>query len=113
MPTLISKVAPGSRRSGKVCRSWVGLKDAIFALTTAGLRASPRACASSKDFVESKPDVLFAGSTPGVLALLSETRTIPIVFTNLNDPVATGAVASFARPGGNATGFTAFEYSLA
>ncbi len=67
----------------------------------------------AKDFVEAKPDVLFAGSTPGVLALLAETRTIPIVFTNLNDPVGTGAVASFARPGGNATGFTAFEYSLA
>jgi putative ABC transport system substrate-binding protein len=67
----------------------------------------------AKDFVEAKPDVLFAGSTPAVLALLAETRTIPIVFTNLNDPVGTGAVASFTRPGGNATGFTAFEYSLA
>src|SRR5262249_53192520 len=67
----------------------------------------------ARDFVEAKPDVLFAGSTPGVLALLAETRTLPIVFTNLNDPVGTGAVASFARPGGNATGFTAFEYSLA
>src|SRR5262249_35274336 len=67
----------------------------------------------AKDFVEAKPDVLFAGSTPGVLALLAETRTLPIVFTNLNDPVGSGAVASFTRPGGNATGFTAVEYSLA
>jgi ABC-type uncharacterized transport system substrate-binding protein len=67
----------------------------------------------AKQFVDLKPDVLFAGSTPAVLALLQETRTIPIVFTNLSDPVGTGVVASYARPGGNATGFTAYEYSLA
>ena len=67
----------------------------------------------AKEFVDLQPDVLFAGSTPAVLALLQETRTIPIVFTNLSDPVGTGVVASFARPGGNATGFSAYEYSLA
>ena len=67
----------------------------------------------AKEFVDLQPDVLFAGSTPAVLALLRETRTIPIVFTNLSDPVGTGVVASFARPGGNATGFSAYEYSLA
>jgi putative ABC transport system substrate-binding protein len=69
--------------------------------------------AIAKEFIDLKPDVLFAASTPAVLALLQETRTIPIVFTNLSDPVGTGVVASFARPGGNATGFTAYEYSLA
>jgi ABC-type uncharacterized transport system substrate-binding protein len=67
----------------------------------------------AKEFVDLKPDVMFGTNTPTVLALLRETRTIPIVFTNLSDPVGTGVVASFARPGGNATGFTAFEYSLA
>jgi putative tryptophan/tyrosine transport system substrate-binding protein len=67
----------------------------------------------AKEFVDLQPDVLFAASTPAVLALLQETRTIPIVFTNLSDPVGTGVVASFARPGGNATGFSAYEYSLA
>src|SRR5262249_45442011 len=67
----------------------------------------------AKDFVDLQPDVLFGGSTPTVLALLRETRTIPIVFTNLSDPVGTGIVASFARPSGNVTGFAAFEYSLA
>jgi putative ABC transport system substrate-binding protein len=67
----------------------------------------------AKEFVSLKPDVLFAGSTPAVLALLQETRTIPIVFTNLSDPVGTGVVTSYAQPGGNATGFTAYEYSLA
>src|SRR5215510_3744649 len=67
----------------------------------------------AKDFVNLKPDVLFAASTPAVLALLEETRTIPIVFANVSDPVGTGVVTSYARPSGNATGFTAYEYSLA
>jgi putative tryptophan/tyrosine transport system substrate-binding protein len=69
--------------------------------------------AIAKDFVDLKPDVMFAGNTPSVEALLRETRAIPIVFTNLSDPIGTGVVGSLARPGGNATGFTAFEYSLA
>jgi len=67
----------------------------------------------AKEFVDLKPDVVLAGNTPSVEALLRETRTIPIVFTNLSDPVGTGVVGSLARPGGNATGFTAYEYSLA
>src|SRR6516165_10150544 len=69
--------------------------------------------AIAKEFVDLKPDVIFAGNTPSVEALLRETRTIPIVFTNLSDPVGTGLIESLARPGGNATGFTAYEYSLA
>jgi len=69
--------------------------------------------AIAKEFVDLKPDVMFAGNTPSVEALLRETRTIPIVFTNLADPVETGLVGSLARPGGNTTGFTGFEYSLA
>jgi putative ABC transport system substrate-binding protein len=67
----------------------------------------------AKEFVDLQPDVLIASNTPAVLSLLRESRTIPIVFTLLSDPVGTGVVASLARPGGNATGFTAFEYSLA
>ena len=69
--------------------------------------------AIAKEFVDLKPDVIFAGNTPSVEALLRETRTIPIVFTNLSDPVGTGVVGSLARPGGNATGFAGWEYSLA
>src|SRR5215831_18478427 len=69
--------------------------------------------AIAKEFVDLKPDVMFAGNTPSVEALLRETRTIPIVFTNLSDPVGTGVVAGLASPGGNATGFAAYEYSLA
>lgn len=60
-----------------------------------------------------QPDVILAGSTPSVSALMRETRTIPIIFTNISDPVDTGLMPSLARPGANVTGFTAFEYSLA
>jgi len=69
--------------------------------------------AIAKEFVDLKPDVIFAGNTPSVEALLSETHTIPIVFANLADPVGTGLIESLARPGGNATGFAGYEYSLA
>jgi putative ABC transport system substrate-binding protein len=69
--------------------------------------------AIAKEFIDLEPDVMFAGSTPSALALLRQTRTIPIVFTNLSDPVGTGVVENLARPGANATGFTAYEYSLA
>jgi putative tryptophan/tyrosine transport system substrate-binding protein len=53
-----------------------------------------------------------AVSTPGVVPLRQATRTIPIVFVTVVDPVGSGLVASLARPGGNATGFTLFEYSI-
>jgi putative ABC transport system substrate-binding protein len=59
------------------------------------------------------PDVLLAGNgTPTVAPLLHATRTIPIVFVNVIDPVGAGFVASLARPGGNATGFTIYEYNM-
>jgi ABC transporter substrate binding protein len=53
-----------------------------------------------------QPDVIFAITTPSVAALLRETRTLPIVFAQVSDPVGSGFVASLARPGGNVTGFT-------
>ena len=52
------------------------------------------------------PDVVLASATPSVQALQQATRTVPIVFANVGDPVAMGIVASLARPGGNATNFT-------
>jgi putative ABC transport system substrate-binding protein len=59
------------------------------------------------------PDVLFAASgTSSVAPLLQTTRTVPIVFAIVVDPVGAGFVASLARPGGNATGFTMFEYGM-
>ena len=56
------------------------------------------------------PDVILAASGATMPALLQATRTVPIVFAQVIDPVGAGYVESLARPGGNATGFTSFEY---
>ena len=58
------------------------------------------------------PDVIFASGTAATAALLQATRSVPIIFTIVADPVGAGFVDSLARPGGNATGFMEFEYSL-
>jgi putative ABC transport system substrate-binding protein len=58
------------------------------------------------------PDVFLATGTPSLGPLLQATRTVPIVFVLVPDPVGAGFVDSLARPGGNATGFTNFEYSM-
>src|SRR5690242_4516797 len=58
------------------------------------------------ELVRLKPDVIVTRGTPGTLAAKQATSTIPIVFASLGDPVNAGLVASYARPEGNATGFT-------
>jgi putative ABC transport system substrate-binding protein len=58
------------------------------------------------------PDVILASGTSTMAPLLQATRTVPIVFVNVADPVGAGFVDSLARPSGNATGFIQFEYSL-
>jgi putative tryptophan/tyrosine transport system substrate-binding protein len=59
------------------------------------------------------PDVILASATPSVQALQKVTRTVPIVFALVADPVGAGLVESLARPGGNTTGFTPMEYGIA
>ena len=60
-----------------------------------------------------KPDVIVTGTAPVLAAAYRQTKTIPIVFMQVTDPVSDGFVASLARPGGNVTGFTIFEHSFA
>src|SRR5262249_37458814 len=64
------------------------------------------------ELVALAPQVILANSTQAVAALLQATRTVPIVFVGLPDPVGAGFVNSLARPGGNATGFMAYEWSI-
>jgi putative tryptophan/tyrosine transport system substrate-binding protein len=65
------------------------------------------------ELVALAPDVVLAHSSAAVAPLLQATRTVPIVFTTVADPVGGGYVDSLARPGGNATGFLVWEYSIA
>jgi putative tryptophan/tyrosine transport system substrate-binding protein len=64
------------------------------------------------ELVALAPDVILAASTQAVAALQQATHTVPIVFVHVIDPVGAGMVASLARPGGNTTGFTVFEYGM-
>jgi putative ABC transport system substrate-binding protein len=64
------------------------------------------------ELVALTPDVILAAGGAVVGTLLQATRTVPIVFTQTPDPVGAGFVASLARPGGNATGFTLFEFGI-
>lgn len=67
----------------------------------------------AEELVARAPDILISRSDPALRALLRRTRTIPIVFVVVADPVGNGLIASLARPGGNATGFSNAEASLA
>ena len=64
------------------------------------------------ELVALAPDVILATASVSVGPLLQATRSVPIVFTNVPDPVGAGFVGSLARPGGNATGFLQFEYGM-
>jgi putative ABC transport system substrate-binding protein len=75
--------------------------------------AAGRFRTSSAELVALDPDVILASSTPAVVALQQLSRTIPVVFVRVIDPVGSGLVRSLARPGGNVTGFVIFEYALA
>src|SRR3974390_774265 len=73
---------------------------------TGGLRKA------ATELVTSSPDVILASSTQAVAALQQATETVPIVFAQVADPVSGGVVASLAKPGGNITGFSTYDYSI-
>jgi ABC-type uncharacterized transport system substrate-binding protein len=77
-----------------------------------GGRTPESIAAQARDLTQLKPDVIFAGPTNALIPLQKETRTIPIVFVTVSDPLEQGFVQSLARPNGNITGFSNLEYSL-
>ncbi len=74
---------------------------------------SMRARIMAKELEQLQPDAVVVGATPGLQAIESATRTIPVVFVAVSDPVGQGFSAGLAHPGGNATGLTYFEFSVA
>jgi putative ABC transport system substrate-binding protein len=71
-----------------------------------------RARARAAELVGLVPEVLFSASTTNLMALMRETRSIPIVFVQVSDPVVQGFVPGLTRPGGHITGFAAYEFSV-
>jgi len=71
-----------------------------------------RMAALAKELVALKPDCILGHSTPVVRALKKATRTVPIVFVNVSDPIGSGFVSSMAHPGGNITGFSLFHDTM-
>jgi putative ABC transport system substrate-binding protein len=67
----------------------------------------------AKELVALQPDLILSANTPTTTALLQQTRTIPIIFVNVTDPIGSGFVASLSRPGGNITGFITMEPTMA
>jgi len=68
--------------------------------------------AFARELIELKPDLILGMTTPAVTALVDETKTIPILFVNIVDPLGRGFISNMARPGGNVTGFLNFEFSM-
>src|SRR4051794_4884176 len=95
-------------------RSSGGQRGAISGPTFAGRRPTRELMQRfTKELIALQPDLILSSSTPTTAALLKQTRIIPIIFALVVDPVGSGFVASFPRPGGNVTGFTNFEPTMA
>ena len=67
---------------------------------------------SAGELVALQPDLIVTQNTPGTAAMLQQTRVIPIIFVNIVDPIGSGLVANFLRPGGNVTGFVSLESTI-
>ena len=102
-----------SRRSCRDCRQlgWTeGRNVQIDIRWGVADAASSRRYAA--EMVALAPDVILTAASAATAAVHEATRTLPIVFVNVSDPVGAGYVASLARPGGNVTGFTFVEYGM-
>jgi putative tryptophan/tyrosine transport system substrate-binding protein len=102
----------GAFRKGLQDLGWTEGRNVKFDYRwTAGDPARMRRYAA--ELVGLAPEVIMNGGLPTLVAIQQETRTIPVVFAQVLDPVGAGFVESLAHPGGNITGFVSFEYSMA
>jgi ABC-type uncharacterized transport system substrate-binding protein len=90
---------------------WIEGRNIQFDYRFTGQNAEPIRTAAG-ELVASVPDIIVVWANPAVAALRQATKTIPIVFTQVSDPVGSGFVANLARPGGNITGFQNFETAI-
>lgn len=98
-------------RQGLAALGWTEGKKVQFAMRYANGEVA-RLPALAADLVSARPDAILAINSPSVLALRRLTHSIPIVFVSVTDPVGQGFVASLARPGGNITGFSNYDFAM-
>jgi len=116
---LMNLAADDAEGQARLAAFLQGLQEAGWAVGR-NVRIDLRWAASDADrfrgqaseLVALAPDVVLASGTPAATPLLQASRTLPIVFVQVVDPVGAGLVASLARPGGNATGFSVYEYGI-
>ena len=95
------------------CRSWAGAIGRNVRIDTRWAAGDPgRIRNLAVEIVATGPDVIFTSGFSTIRPLLDATSTLPIVFANVVDPVGAGFVASLARPGGNVTGFSSYEFGF-
>jgi putative ABC transport system substrate-binding protein len=105
-PTLVGAFSQGLAEAGWI----IGRNARIDYRWHQGNAEAARAYAA--ELLALTPDIIFASGTHGAITVKQLTRTVPIVFVNIADPVGVGIVDSLARPGGNITGFMVFDFSF-
>ena len=104
--TFVAAFREGLRKSGWTEGRNIRIDTRWVAGETEGMQRL------AKELVALQPDLIVSANTPTTAALLQQTRTIPIIFVNVADPVGSGFVASLSRPGGNITGFITMEPTM-
>ena len=104
--TYLESFVQGLRNLG-----WIEAQNLRIELRWTGGDAE-RARTAATELLQLSPEVIFSSSTRNLSALLKQGPTMPVVFIQVSDPVTQGFVSSLAHPGGNITGFTAFEISM-
>jgi putative tryptophan/tyrosine transport system substrate-binding protein len=99
-------------RAGMEQLGWIDGRNARFDLRWSKPAEASLMQADAVELVALTPDVILANDSTALAPLLQASRTVPIVFAIVADPVGAGFVDSLARPGGNATGFSTFDYSI-
>src|SRR5574342_267760 len=100
-------------RQGLQTLGWAEGRNIRIDIRWATTSDAPAMQRAAKELLALQPDVILSHNTPTTATLLRQTRTIPIVFVVVSDPIGSGFVASFPRPGGNVTGFTNIEPAMA
>src|SRR6516162_8322296 len=107
-----TKARVAAFREGLEKRGWSEGRNLQIEYRFAPASSAHQAQALAQELVAGQPEAIFAFGTPIITALQHQTRTIPIVFAGVADPVGSGFIASLARPGGNITGVMQYEASV-